>query len=398
MNKNPLTVSNLRKVILKPGRDKALRNRHPWIFSGAIESMPPFEDGEVLAVYSASGEFLAKAYFHAKNSICGRILTFIDEPIESALEKKICSAIALRKEMFDRELTNCYRLINGEGDEIPGLIVDIYNDLAVLQANTCGIERLKSQIVQSLCEKLKLRGIYEKSSSGARHQEGLPDAVGVLFGECPQEMLVKENGLDFLVGVKVGQKTGFFLDQREMRQLIGRLSRDKHVLNCFCYTGGFSLFALKNGAQSVTSIDASQEACQYAHKNTQLNHFSLDRHEVVCADVFDYLKNNSRSFDIVILDPPAFAKKRQDVNDACRGYKEINRGAIERMPQDSYLLTCSCSHFVGQDLFQQVVFQACIEAKREAAICSRHLQAIDHPISLFHPEGGYLKSLLLHIK
>jgi 23S rRNA (cytosine1962-C5)-methyltransferase len=390
-------MNDQRRVVLKPGRDKALRNRHPWIFSGAIESAPPFENGDVLPVYSSPGEFLALAYFHKENSISGRVLTFLDEPVENALEQRISEAIALRSKMFDRELTNCYRLINAEGDGIPGLIVDVYDDLAVLQINTWGIERLKGLILQKLSSKLKLRGIYEKSQSSARRQEGLPDAVGALFGQCPKEMLVKENGILFLVGVEDGQKTGFFLDQREMRRLVGRLCKNKRVLNCFSYTGGFSLFALKGGAESVTSIDSSEEACRYAMENTLLNHFPLAQHEVIRADVFDYLKHNKDSFDIVILDPPAFAKKRQDVNDACRGYKEINRRSFEMMPPNSYVLTSSCSHYIDEDLFQQLIFQAAIEAKREAAICSRHVQATDHPISLFHPEGGYLKSLLLHI-
>lgn len=387
-----------RRVVLKPGRDKALRNRHPWIFSGAVASFPSFENGDILPVFSASGEFVAKAYFHRENSICGRVLTFNDEPIEQALERRISEAIALRNSVFNREATNGYRLINAEGDGIPGLVVDIYDDLAVMQANTCGIERLKPLIVTLLCKLLKPRGIYEKSQSSARRKEGLADSCGNLVGDCPKEVLIKENGMTFLVGVEEGQKTGFFLDQREMRQLIGKLSHGKKVLNCFSFTGGFSLFALKGGATSVTSIDASETACRYAKENTLLNHIPLDKHEVICADVFAYLKNAPQPFDIVILDPPAFAKKRQDVNDACRGYKEINRRALEMMPANSYLLTSSCSHFIDEELFQQLIFQSAIEAKRHAAICSRHIQAIDHPISLFHPEGSYLKSLLLHIR
>ncbi len=391
-------MNDQRRVVLKPGREKALRNRHPWIFSGAIESFPTFENGDVLPVYSSSGEFLAKAYFHRENSISGRVLTFLDEPIETCIDQRISDAIRLREKLFDREMTSCYRLINAEGDGIPGLIVDIYDDIAVCQVNTCGIEKLKSLIVQKLAQQLKLRGIYEKSESSARRQEGLEDSVGTLYGDCPKEILVKENGHLFLVGIEEGQKTGFFLDQREMRQQIARLSKNKRVLNCFSYTGGFSIFALKGGAESVTSIDASESACRYAMENTLLNHLPLDKHEVIRNDVFDYLKNNKKAFDLVILDPPAFAKKRQDVNDACRGYKEINRRAFEMMPSNSYLLTCSCSHFIDEDLFQQLIFQAAIEAKKEVVICSRHIQANDHPISLFHPEGGYLKSLLLHIK
>lgn len=384
------------KVILKPGKEKALHSRHPWIFSGAIASAPPIQHGEVLSVFSANGEFLAKAYFHPENSISGRVLTFQNEPVEQALEKRIAQAIAFRENLFDREQTNCYRLINAEGDGIPGLIVDIYDDIAVIQINTYGIERLKTFIVATLHKKLSLRGIYEKSVSSARRQEGLADATGLVFGECPKEILVKENGVSFLVAIEEGQKTGLFLDQREMRQLIQRLSKGKKVLNCFSYTGGFSLFALKGGAESVISVDSSESACRYAKENTLLNHFPLEKHEVIKADVLEYLKT-AQSHDVVILDPPAFAKKRQDVNEACRGYKGINRRAMELMPSGSYLLTCSCSYFIDEDLFQQVIFQAAIEAKRDVLICSRHIQAPDHPISLFHPEGEYLKSLLLYI-
>ena len=385
------------KVILKPGREKALLNRHPWIFSGAIGFSPSFKNGEILTVCSSNGEFLAKAYFHTENSLCGRVLTFIDEPIEDVIDQRIDEAIRLREKMFDREQTNCFRLINAEGDELPGLIVDLYDDLAVVQINTCGMDRLKSLIVKKLKAKLKLRGIYEKSHSGARRQEGLPDTLETLDGECPKEMLVKENGVMFSVAIEQGQKTGFFLDQREMRQLICRLSKDKNVLNCFSYTGGFSLFALKGEAKFVTSIDSSAEACRYAIENTLINHISMNRHEVVQADVFDYLQSPKLPFDVVILDPPAFAKKRQDVDAACRGYKEINRRVLEKLPPSSYLLTCSCSHFIDEDLFQQLIFQAAIEAKRRAVICSRHIQAADHPVSLFHPEGKYLKGLLLHV-
>src|SRR6267154_2566262 len=270
-------MNSLRKVILKPGREKALRNRHPWIFSGAVESFPPFENGDILPVYSSKGEFLAKAYFHLENSICGRVLTFIDEPIENAIEQRLAEAISLREKMFDREKTNCFRLVNAEGDGLPGLIIDIYDDLAVVQINTQGIERLKSLIVEKLKIKLKLRGIYEKSHSAARRQEGLPDSLGSLYGECPKELLVKENGILFLVAIEEGQKTGFFLDQREMRQLIYRLSTNKRVLNCFSYTGGFSLFALKGGAEFVKSVDSSEGACRYAMENTLLNHIPLSQ-------------------------------------------------------------------------------------------------------------------------
>lgn len=387
-----------KKVVLKSGREKSLLNRHPWIFSGAVASFPSFQNGEILPVHSAAGEFLAKAYFHTENSISGRVLTFLDEPITQAVTGRLVESIQFRKSLFDPAVTNCYRLVNAEGDGLAGLVIDIYDDIAVVQISTHGMESLKPLIIQILTSHFSLRGIYEKSQSTARRQEGLANSSGLLFGECPKEVIVKENGVLFVVDIEGGQKTGLFLDQRQMRHLVQTLSSNRRVLNCFAYTAGFSLFALKGGASSVTSVDMSRQACHYARENSLLNHLSAPQHEIVCENVFDYLKRDVLPFDFIILDPPAFAKKKQDVNEACRGYKEINRQCLQKMPPNSYLLTCSCSHFVDENLFGQVVFQAAIEAKREAVICSRHIQALDHPVSLFHPEGSYLKSLLLYVK
>lgn len=386
-----------KKVILKPGKEKAVLKQHPWIFSGAIASLPSYENGEILPVYSATGEFLAKAYFHTQNSIAGRILTFEDEPIQAAMEKRLDRAIALREKLFDREKTNAYRLINAEGDEIPGLIADLYDDVLVVQINTFGMEQLRPLLIDLFCKKLKLRGIYEKSTSTARRLEGLSDSCGVLYGDCPKEVIVKENGLLFLVPIQEGQKTGFFLDMREMRQGIAKYAANKRVLNCFAYTGGFSCFALDAGASHVISVDSSEAACRIARENTLLNHMDSEKHAVITADVFDFLKTKPLDYDLIILDPPAFAKKRGDVNQGCRGYKELNRLAIEKIPSGSLLLTCSCSYFIDPALFQNLLFQAALEAKRSVKIIGRHSQAGDHPISLFHPEGEYLKSLVLHI-
>lgn len=386
-----------RRVVLKPGKEKALLNRHPWIFSGAIATQPPFENGEILPVYSFSGTFLAQAYFHQDNSLAGRVLAFNQDPIRQVIEQRLSEAIAFRRQLFSDHSSNAYRLINAEGDYLPGLVIDLYDDVAVIQFNTCGMERLKPLIVELLKTKISLRGIYEKSHSTARQKEGLPDSKGVLFGECPKEVLVNENGVAFLSAVQEGQKTGFFLDQREMRQKIMQLSEGKRVLNCFSYSGGFSLFALKGGARHVISVDSSAEACRLAHENTLLNNFDNNAHQVVQADVFDYLKTADLDVDIAILDPPAFAKRRQDVESACRGYKEINRLAMQKLPPNAMLLTSTCSHFIDENLFQQLLFQAALEAKREVKICSHHIQALDHPVSLFHPEGKYLKSFLLRI-
>lgn len=387
-----------KRVILKPGREKAVLKHHPWIFSGAIEQLPICENGEILPVFSSSGQFLAKAYFHSGNSIAGRILTFVDEPIEAAIEQKLATAIALRHALFDPEKTNAMRLINAEGDGLAGLIADLYDDVLVLQIHTAGMERLKPLLIELFCKLLPLRGIFEKSSSGSREEEGLAESGGTLYGDCPKEVVVKENGLLFLVPIHEGQKTGFFLDQREMRQSIAAHAAGKKVLNCFAYTGGFSLFALQAGATSVDSVDSSKAACHIAQENVLLNHFDTEKHRIINEDVFTFLRQNALDYDLLILDPPAFAKKRQHVSGACGAYKEINRTAMEKMPKGSLLLTCSCSYFIDAALFQNLLFQAALEAKRAVKIIARHLQANDHPISLFHPEGEYLKGFLLHLE
>lgn len=385
-----------KRVVLKPGREKALLKQHLWIFSGAIAELPECENGEILPVFSADGQFLAKAYFHMSNSIAGRVLTFEDEPIEAALEKRLKAAIAMRHALFNPEETNAMRLINAEGDGLPGLIADLYDDILVIQIHTAGMDRLRALLVELFTKLLPLRGIYEKSNSTARAQEGLSERCALLYGDCPKEVLIKENGLLFLIPIQEGQKTGFFLDQREMRQAIKEHVFGKRVLNCFSYTGGFSLFALQAGASSVSSVDSSQLACHIAQENVLLNHLDVNKHQVINEDVFTFLKTSPLDYDLIILDPPAFAKKRQDVAAACSAYKEINRLAMEKMPLGSLLLTCSCSYFIDTSLFQNLLFQTALEAKRAVKIISRHYQAKDHPISLFHPEGEYLKGFLLH--
>lgn len=386
-----------KRVVLKPGKEKALLKQHPWIFSGAVAALPIFENGDILSVYSSDGQFLAKAYFHTQNSIAGRILTFVDEPIENAIEKRLDRAIALRERLFDRQMTNAFRLINAEGDELPGLIADLYDDVLVLQIHTFGMAKLRPLLVELLSKKLKVKGILEKSLSPARRLEGLSDCQEILYGDCPKEILVKENGILFLVPIQEGQKTGFFLDQREMRLSVAKHALGKKVLNCFSYTGGFSLFALHAGAACVTSVDSSDVACHIARENTLLNHLNVQQHTIHNCDVFDFLQSDPLLYDLIILDPPAFVKKRADVTPGCRAYKELNRRALEKMPKGSLLLTCSCSHFIDSSLFQNLLFQAALEVKRSVKIIARHLQAADHPVSLFHPESDYLKSLLLHV-
>lgn len=388
----------MKKVILKPGKEKSLLQRHPWIFSGAIDSLPSIEEGEILPVHSAAGSFLALAYFHPSNSLAGRVLSFQQEAIAQLLLKRIEEAFILRQSLFDFTQTNAYRLINAEGDGLPGLIVDCYGDLLVLQITTWGMERLKPLLIDLLAKVMRPRTIYEKSLSSSRLKEGLEPSEGVRFGEPLSDVTVLENGVKFCVSVEVGQKTGLFLDQREMRKLIASHANGKRVLNCFSYTGGFSLFALQGGATHVDSVDTCPRAARYAEKNTALNNFSSDQHTILQKDVFEFLRSAPLDYDIAILDPPAFAKKKGDLLAACQGYKEINRLALQKLPPRSLLLTCSCSYFVDEKLFGQLLFQSAEEARRNVKILSRHLQAKDHPVSIYHPEGEYLKSLLLYVE
>lgn len=388
----------MQSVILKSGREKPIRNHHHWIFSGAIHRMPVFTDGDILAVETANGEFLGYAYFNSKTSISGRMLSFDQTPAEEALKQNMDKAIAFRKKIFNRKVTNAYRLINSEGDKIPGLIVDIYDDVLVIQIATLGIEKLKPLIVEHLKKTLKPTTIYEKSNLPSRGEEGLKNEEGLLFGEDVDEVKIIENKIKFIVSIKNGQKTGFFLDQREMRKWVGELAEGKKVLNCFGYTGGFSLYAMAGGATIVDTVDISKEAIELAQKNTTLNKIKPEKHGFIAEDVFQFLREKPLDYDLIVLDPPAFTKRKSDIIQACRGYKDINRLAMKKIPSGSFLLTSSCSYHVDEKLFQTVVFQAAAEANRSVRIIGRHHLAPDHPINIFHPEGEYLKSLLLFIE
>jgi 23S rRNA (cytosine1962-C5)-methyltransferase len=328
-------------------------------------------------------------------SILGHMLAFGKETLEEALPRRIREAAELRKRWFDPKYTNAYRLINAEGDGIPGLIVDVYNDILVMQVANPGIERLKAQIAQYLIEEIKPRSLFEKSTSFMRRKEGLEEVRGLIYGEAKSEVEVLEKGLRYSVDVLEGQKTGLFLDQREMRSLIGELARDKRVLNCFAYTGGFSVAALAGGATHVDSVEMSAKCGPRIDKNLALN--NLSGHEFICEDVFGYFKKTDWNYDIVILDPPAFVKRREDIAKAFYAYKDLNRYAMEKMKPGSLLLTCSCSYHVDESLFQNILFRAASEAGRSVRIIEKHRQAHDHPISIFHPESSYLKSFLLYI-
>ena len=385
-------------VVLKPGKDKAIRQRHHWIFSGAIERAPAFQNGDILPVYSANGQLLGSAYFNHHSSIMGRMVAFDAKPPLEAIERNMQEALKLRQRFIDFEQTNAYRLINGEGDGIPGLIVDVYDQVVVLQSSTHGIECLKSWIVEWIQTHLKPQGIYEKSILPSRKEEKLQEQQGILKGTISEEVYFKENGLVFTTSLEKSQKTGFFLDHREMRKWIGELSEGKRVLNAFSYTGGFSVYALAGGATKVDSVDISADAIEVAKKHVKLNKIGKGEAGFFTENVFEFLRNRETlPYDIVILDPPAFAKKKKDIVPACRGYKDINRLAMQKMPPQSLLLTCSCSHYVEEALFQKVLFQAAAEANREVKIVGKHRLAFDHPLNLFHPESQYLKSFLLFV-
>jgi 23S rRNA (cytosine1962-C5)-methyltransferase len=386
-----------RAVILKPGKEKPIKQRHHWIFSGAVEKLPSFKNGDLLPILSSQGTFLGVGYFNRKSNIIGRILTFDETPVVEAIHQKLNQALAFRKNLFDFSKTNAFRLINGEGDGLPGLIIDIYDQVVVLQLSTLGMERLKDCITEWILRELRPTTIYEKSLLPSRREEGLEPFQGLLYGEKRENVPFKENGLLFTANIEKGQKTGFFLDHREMRQMIRGLSKGKRVLNAFSYTGGFSIYAMAGGAISVNSLDISSDAIALAKENFALNGFDESQQQFVCEDVFTFLRESSLPYDVVILDPPAFAKKQKDVIAACRGYKDINRLTMQKMPANSYLLTCSCSHHVNEELFQKVLFQAALEAGRNVRMIMKHQLAGDHPINLFHPESSYLKSFLLYI-
>ncbi len=384
-------------VVLKPGKDKPLRARHHWIFSGAVARLPEFEDGDILAVTSHQGEHLGYGYFNKRCSILGRMISFDKTPGVEAVRRSLERAAALRRNHID-EGTTAFRLVNAEGDALPGLIVDRYAGVLVLEAGTLGMERLKPVGLEELRRREGTPAIYERSHQASRREEGLPDREGLLEGRLPDEVRVLESGLAFLADVVHGQKTGLFLDQRENRRLVRALAPGRRVLNCFAYTGGFGVYALAGGAARAVSVEISEAALDLARRNAGINGFEARPEDFVKADVFEFLREKSpEPFDLIILDPPAFAKKKGDIVQACRGYKDLNRLALSRLPAGGLLLTFSCSHFVEESLFRTVLFQAAVESGRRVRILERHRQAFDHPLNIFHPESEYLKGFLLYV-
>jgi 23S rRNA (cytosine1962-C5)-methyltransferase len=385
------------QVFLKSGRDAPIRRGHPWIFSGAIERMVG-EEGEVSVadVFDSKKNWLARGLYNPKSQLRLRLLTWQKEEIDgSFFARRLSHALAFRSRQLDG-VTNAYRVINGEGDFLPGLIIDRYDDYWVCQFFTAGMELFKQQIVAALADAVSCRGILERSEGRVREEEGLTAATGCLFGEAPPKQIgISEHGRKFLVDVGHGQKTGFYLDQRDSRAFLATLADDRSMLNCFSYSGGFSVYAFSGGAKEVVSFDSSLPALELAEQNLALNGFAERPGELIKGDAFAYLKELDRGFDLIVLDPPSLAHRRGDLDAASGGYKFLNLHALKHLNPGGILLTFSCSQHLSADLFQKIVFGAAVDAGRKIAIIKRLGHPIDHPVSLHHPEGEYLKGLAL---
>ncbi|MDD6364834.1 MAG: class I SAM-dependent rRNA methyltransferase [Bacteroidales bacterium] len=399
------------KLILRKGRDESLRRFHPWVFSGAVSEIQgtPAE-GDLVSVHSADGAFLAAGHYQI-GSIAVRVLSFSDEALRPDFyEKRIGEALALRRALNlaggneSARKTDCYRLVHGEGDNLPGLIVDYYDGVCVIQAHSVGMFRSKMRI----CEALKavygssLKAVYDKSSGTAPFKAGLDLVDGYLYrapGFSDDEQSVSENGHRFYVNWTSGQKTGFFLDQRENRALVERYASGREVLNLFCYTGGFSIYALAGGAKHVDSVDCSRKAMDMVDRNVALNGFSSEQHRSLCCDAIDFVKDAPEGkYDLIIVDPPAFAKHRGVLKNALRAYQRLNAAAISKVAPGGLVFTYSCSQVVDKEAFALAVFSAAAQTGRKVRILDRLCQPADHAVNIYHPEGEYLKGLLLYVE
>ena len=390
-------------IHLKPGKEASLKRFHPWIFSGAIaKTTGNPEEGDVVTVYTSKGEFIAKGHYQI-GSITVRVLSFNEEEeIDDNfwIDRKT-KAIKIREKigLNNSSINNTYRLIHGEGDNLPGLIVDIYDHVAVMQAHSPGMHHARQTIAETIVKVLgsKIEGVYYKSETTLPYKADLFPENGFLIGHST-ENIATENGLHFHVDWRKGQKTGFFVDQRENRSLLERYAKDKKVLNMFCYTGGFSFYAMRGGASLVHSVDSSSKAIDLTDKNIELNFPADTRHTSFAADAFKFLDQAETKYDLIVLDPPAFAKHRKALRNALQGYRRLNTKAIEMIEPGGILFTFSCSQVVSTNDFRTMVFSASAIAGRKVRILHQLTQPADHPVNIYHPEGEYLKGLVLYVE
>ena len=391
-----------RKVYLKKGKEESLKRFHPWIFSGAIQSTEgELEEGEVVRVITAGGEFIAVGHYQI-GSIAVRVLSFSDVTIDDEFwSSRLRSAFRMRQSIgiVDNPHNNTYRLVHGEGDNIPGLVIDVYGDTAVMQAHSVGIHQQRLAIARCLVEVAgdRVKNVYYKSETTLPYKADLGQEDGFIVGGSDDNVAM-ENGLKFHVDWLKGQKTGFFVDQRENRSLLERFSHGKKVLNMFCYTGGFSFYAMRGGAELVHSVDSSAKAIELTTRNVEMNSPGDTRHEAFCEDAFKYLDRMGDRYDLIILDPPAFAKHRGALHNALKGYTRLNQKAFEKIQPGGILFTFSCSQVVTKDNFRNAVFTAAALAGRKVRILHQLHQPADHPVNIFHPEGEYLKGLVVYVE
>lgn len=397
----------MRQVYLKRGKEESLLRFHPWIFSGAIHHIDDnIEEGETVRVVNDRGEFIAAGHYQ-QGSIAVRVLTFEDLPIDDSFwHDRLASALAMRQAigLADNPQNDTYRLVHGEGDLLPGLIIDIYGQTAVMQAHSIGMHLCRHTIARQLAEVMGTRvtSIYYKSETTLPFME--PENGYIYHKNTDEEPadaqnIGKENELNFYVDWLKGQKTGFFVDQRDNRSLLEQYASGKRVLNMFCYTGGFSVYAMRGGAQLVHSVDSSAKAIELTRRNVELNFADDNRHQAFCNDAFKFLEAmKPDDYNLIILDPPAFAKHRGALHNALKGYTRLNMKALEKMAPGSLLFTFSCSQVVTKDHFRNAVFTAAAMAKRRVRILHQLHQPADHPINIYHPEGEYLKGLVLYVE
>ncbi len=392
-------------IVLKPKKEESLQRFHPWVFSGAINHIKgePIE-GELVRVIDSNQHFLALGHYQI-GSIAVRVVSFVDIEIdENFWRNKIQKAYDMRVSLglISEEINDTYRLIHGEGDSMPGLIVDIYNDTAVVQAHSVGMHTIRQITAESIVSVVpKVKNVYYKSETTLPFKADINPEDGYLIGKDNQKYIGLENGLTFTMDWLRGQKTGFFVDQRDNRTLLEHYSKGKKVLNMFCYTGGFSVYALRGGASLIHSVDSSAKAIELTERNVELNFPKDSRHESYDEDAFKYLNNLSSldfQYDVIVLDPPAFAKHRDALRNALKGYKRLNAKAIEQVKPGGIIFTFSCSQVVSKEQFRLAIFSAAAETKRNVRILHQLTQSADHPVNIYHPEGEYLKGLVLWVE